>query len=110
MLVTTTMGGVHEVRRIREWLAERLSSEVDLAMSAIRHDARFDAYGVDSLAAMSLVAQIHEAFRVELEPVTLWDYPTIVHLADHIVDHLEGKPSRAETALEDPITARDSDI
>lgn len=66
----------------RGWLAERLSSYL---CRDIPEDASFTAYGLDSVAALSLYGDIEEEFGPLIEPSDIWDYPTVHELAQFLV-------------------------
>lgn len=55
-----------------------------LGVDTIGVDDQFTDLGGHSLLAIRLVAAIQEAFRVDIEPVSLFDFPTIAQLADFI--------------------------
>jgi acyl carrier protein len=65
-------------------IAELIGSAMDLAPDKIDVDARFDRYGIDSAAAISLTEEIEQHVGKPLEPTVFYDYPTIRSLAAHI--------------------------
>jgi acyl carrier protein len=41
-------------------------------------------YGLDSLAAVSLAADLEDALQIQLAATAFWDYPTLSELADFL--------------------------
>ncbi|HEX8617120.1 MAG TPA: SDR family NAD(P)-dependent oxidoreductase, partial [Thermoanaerobaculia bacterium] len=70
----------HVRRLITENLAEALRMEV----AAIRSDAPFADYGVDSIIGVNFVRTVSEALQIELETTSLFEYSTVDQLAEYI--------------------------
>jgi len=66
---------------LERWLAELVASAADLDPAAIDVEARFDRYGIDSAAAISLTEELEQELGVPLEPTVLYDHPTIRSLS-----------------------------
>jgi acyl carrier protein len=62
-------------------LADLVGSIVEIAPDKIDRDARFDRYGIDSAAAISLAEELEQRLGRPLESTLLYDYPTIRTLA-----------------------------
>lgn len=48
-------------------------------------------YGIDSIHALSLCAELEESLAIEIDPVIAWDYPSITLMAEF----LESKVAQA---------------
>ncbi|HEY9857226.1 MAG TPA: acyl carrier protein [Stenomitos sp.] len=69
---------------LEDWLVERLTQDLNLEQEI---DVRrpFSYYGLDSVMAISLAADLEDMLGRELEPTLLWDFPTIEALAAFLV-------------------------
>lgn len=74
---------------LQDWLTEKLAEELGRDAEDIDIDQPFAQYGVDSVLAVTLVADLEDAMGCELNPTLLFDYPSIAAIAQH----LAGKPS-----------------
>ncbi|MFC3456351.1 acyl carrier protein [Amycolatopsis speibonae] len=77
-------------RTMRLWLAERVSHRTGADLSRIHDDVPLTSYGLDSVAAVTIVVDIEERYEIVLDPETLWDYRTIDELADLVTARLNG--------------------
>ncbi|HEU4534226.1 MAG TPA: type I polyketide synthase, partial [Polyangiaceae bacterium] len=66
---------------LRAWLAARIAAQAGTAPAAIDLDERFSRYGLDSVGAVALMAELSAAAGRELGPVLLWQHPSINALA-----------------------------
>ncbi|MFE5563960.1 acyl carrier protein [Amycolatopsis japonica] len=64
------------------WLTEHIARHRKADPATIGPDVPLAAYGLDSVLAVTLVADIEERYDLLLEPDTLWEYRTIALLAD----------------------------
>jgi len=71
---------------IQQWLTEYLAFLLDEKPEAVNIQASFDNYGMDSAAAVSLVADLEDWTGIELDPTIVYDYPTVPKLTDYLVD------------------------
>ena len=74
---------------LQEWLIEKLAAELGRDPSDIDVQQPFAQYGVDSVLAVTLVADLEDAMGRELNPTLLFDFPTI----EAIAQHLAGQPA-----------------
>ncbi len=72
------------VDAIQGWLVGYLARLLDVDASKVDVDKPVDRYGLDSAAAIQLVAELGEWMKVELEPTIIFDYRTVRKLADHV--------------------------
>jgi acyl carrier protein len=73
---------------MRQWLAELLSRRTGADPSRIRDDVPLTSYGLDSVAAVTIVVDIEERYGIVLDPETLWEYRTIDDLAELVTARL----------------------
>ncbi|HEY2764310.1 MAG TPA: acyl carrier protein [Pseudonocardiaceae bacterium] len=69
---------------IRQWLIHHLSTYLDVPTTAIDPAAKLRSYGLTSLYALTLAADLHDTYDLLLEPTVAWDHPTINDIATHI--------------------------
>lgn len=81
--------------QIEQWLCQRLANYGNLATEEVSPDSPLADFGLDSMAAMQLVGEIEERYRIELNPIAMWNYPTARHLADYLALQVAG-PAAAE--------------
>jgi acyl carrier protein len=62
--------------RITDFILDRLSAQT--------HQPKEANYGVDSIHALSLCAELEEWLNIEIEPTIAWDYPTIAQMAEFL--------------------------
>jgi acyl carrier protein len=62
---------------LRDWLRAQIAGYLDLAPAEIADDVPLAAYGVDSVYALAILADIEERLELALDPELIWDYPTI---------------------------------
>ncbi|NRR30254.1 acyl carrier protein [Oxalobacteraceae bacterium] len=67
---------------ISHWLCVRIGAALQIDSAQIDPDITFDRYGLDSVQAIEVTAELGRALGLgELEPTLLYDYPTIQQLA-----------------------------
>ncbi|HXH38621.1 MAG TPA: SDR family NAD(P)-dependent oxidoreductase [Thermoanaerobaculia bacterium] len=88
-----TVKGSEELRQRRSFeytrqiVTAKLSEALRMDVAAIRDDASFADYGVDSIVGVNLVRTISEALRIELETTSLFEYSTVEQLSQHILEN-----------------------
>jgi acyl carrier protein len=69
---------------IQAWLVSRLSEELGIGAAEIDRRAPFNQYGLDSVGAVSLVAELEDWLGRELSPTLPYDYTNVESLARHL--------------------------
>jgi len=71
---------------IKNWLAQAVASEAKIDPSEIDANLHFGLYGLDSLSAASIVAELEDKLGsgYELNETLLWDYPNLNSASDHL--------------------------
>ncbi len=69
---------------IEAWLCALLSELLEMPQAQIDPTVRFDRYGLDSAAAISVAEELGNHLERELDATLLYDHPTIRSLAQHL--------------------------
>jgi len=72
------------VTEAQMWLTNYLADLLKLDPGEIDTTTTFDAYGLDSTAAVGLTGDLEEWLGFEVDPAAPYDYPTIEALAQHL--------------------------
>jgi acyl-CoA synthetase (AMP-forming)/AMP-acid ligase II/acyl carrier protein len=90
-----------DVSSIEALIVEIVASKMEVAADSIEPSEAFASLGLDSLAAVEMTKELQEWLgnRVELEPVTVWYYPTPEKLARHLAGELARSGEAAGTVL-----------
>jgi acyl carrier protein len=62
---------------LRDWLRSQVASYLDLPPEDIAFTVPLAAYGVDSVYALTIIADIEEHLQIALDPELIWEHPTI---------------------------------
>jgi acyl carrier protein len=73
------------------WCIDYLAKKLKLPANRIDPHAKFSRLGVDSAMAMFLLADLEERFGLELASDSVFEHPSIIELARHVVTRLPGK-------------------
>lgn len=65
---------------LRDWIVRWLIERGGVDPAAIDSERPFDSYGLDSLTAIRLIADLEDGWGVELTPMVAWEHPTIAAL------------------------------
>jgi acyl carrier protein len=66
------------------WCKYYIARALDVPIEKVDANAEFDALGFDSAGAVALVADIGAWLDRDLEPATLYEYPTISSFAEYL--------------------------
>jgi acyl carrier protein len=69
---------------LRRWMIEKIASMLGVAADRIDPDSEFASYGLDSAAAIELLAELELRLDRELATTMVWDHPTIRALASEL--------------------------
>lgn len=67
-----------------EWLRSRVSVRSGYQISQIDPDESLASYGLTSLDAITLTAELEDALRIRIEPTVVWEYPSISSLVKYL--------------------------
>lgn len=71
-------------RPILRWLTAQLASYLEVPVATISPMVPLAEMGVDSVHAISLVGDVEAHFDIDVEPTMIFDYPTLVRIAEFI--------------------------
>lgn len=86
-------------RDVRTWLTERVATYLRRSPQDIDTSVPLADYGLDSLTALAVTADIEDEFEVTVDDALTWDHPTIDALSAALAD-LVGQQAEAELASE----------
>ena len=86
---------------IEAWLLERLRARLGPGAEPVDAHLPFSYYGLDSLDAVALAAELEEWLGVEVTPDVAWDHPT----AHAVSIYLGGSTTDAPTADASSVSA-----
>ncbi|GAB1639990.1 beta-ketoacyl synthase N-terminal-like domain-containing protein [Krasilnikovia sp. MM14-A1259] len=89
---------------VRRWLTERLAAHVGTSPAEIDPDRPFADYGISSRDAVGIAGELEDLLDRPVEPIALWQQPTLRRLADslsrdHAAPAATATPSQAEVAV-----------
>jgi acyl transferase domain-containing protein/acyl-CoA synthetase (AMP-forming)/AMP-acid ligase II/pimeloyl-ACP methyl ester carboxylesterase len=78
-----------QVANIRDWLLTKLSEKLGLSIAEIDIDEPFASYGLDSVQAVRLSADLEDFLGLKLAPTLAYDFPTIAALSNYLASQLD---------------------
>jgi acyl transferase domain-containing protein/acyl-CoA synthetase (AMP-forming)/AMP-acid ligase II/acyl carrier protein len=81
---------------IQTWLIATVAHRLNIAPTEIDPQEAFVYYGLDSVATVSLAADLEDWLGCRLPPTVAYDYPTIASLAAHLPESASRSPSVAQ--------------
>ena len=73
---------------IEAWLISKIAQKVSMSPHRVERHQPFSSFGIDSIAAVSLVGDMEEWTGCRLSPTLMYDYPNIEALARHVATEL----------------------
>lgn len=70
---------------IQDWLINRLATWLLLDYDEIDIEQPFASYGLTSITAVSMTADLEDWLGVELSPTLAYEYPTVAALSHHLI-------------------------
>jgi acyl carrier protein len=80
----------HGPAEIGSWLRERVAFYLDQPEETIDTDTPLTDYGMNSIYAASVLADVEDEFGVEFETIPAWSQPTIGQISQYLADMLAG--------------------
>jgi acyl transferase domain-containing protein/acyl-CoA synthetase (AMP-forming)/AMP-acid ligase II/pimeloyl-ACP methyl ester carboxylesterase len=77
--------------QIQHWLRENLAQRLGIPVLEIDVNEPFASTGLNSVAAVSLSADLEDWLEIKLSPTIVYDYPNIVELAAYLADDKAGQ-------------------
>ncbi|MGY1896447.1 acyl carrier protein [Nocardia gipuzkoensis] len=69
---------------IQEWLIERVADYTERAPHHVDPVVPLAELGLDSVSAVNLCGEIEDRWSLEVDPVLVFDYPTIADIAAYL--------------------------
>jgi acyl carrier protein len=69
--------------KLRAWLINYITSVLNLPGEGVPTDQTFDSYGFDSIEAVVMAGVMEEEFGVQVDPIQLFEHPSIDAFAKH---------------------------
>lgn len=69
---------------IQEWVISYLIELLDVDPEDLDPTIPFDRYGLNSMAAVGLTGELEDWLGQQIDPILLYDYPTIEKLAEYL--------------------------
>ncbi|CAL9410294.1 acyl carrier protein [Streptomyces sp. ICN988] len=79
---------------LRGWLVERVAEHLKMPAADIRPDVPLSDYGLDSVYALSVAAEIEDHLGFTVDPTMMWDNPTV----DALLTAIGEERARSEAA------------
>lgn len=79
-----TDSAVDRSASLRAWLIERVAAYLECEPSQIDPAQSLADYGLHSVLALSLGADLEDYLQVQLESTVVWDHPSIEELVAHL--------------------------
>lgn len=75
-----------KAKEIQNWIVNYLGTLLEINPDEINVSTSFDRYGLDSAAAVGMIADLEDWLNRELDPTLVYDYPNIEILAQHLAE------------------------
>jgi acyl carrier protein len=76
------------VTEVEHWLRDRLAFHLEVPPADLHSDQRLPALDIDSIQAITLAGEISDRFELQVDPLVVWDHPTVGAFAIHIHQQL----------------------
>lgn len=87
------MSDTHSADSLRNWLTERIADYVQRPAAEISATEPLVEYGLDSVSALNVSADIEDFLGIAVEATVMWDNPTIDALSGALMDELAKAPA-----------------
>ncbi|UNS95068.1 acyl carrier protein [Streptomyces tubbatahanensis] len=74
----------HSLEELSDWLAGEVAALLGCPPETVDRAASMGEYGLDSIAGLTLATAIEDRLGTEVDPVVVWDHPSIDALAAHL--------------------------
>jgi acyl carrier protein len=92
---------------IEGWLVDWIARELGMPAADLETSKSLLDYSLSSVTAMMLVGDLEEWLGLTLPPTLVWDYPSIVAIAEFLVEQLGASTTGAEPGGE-PLAGADA--
>jgi len=74
--------------QIARWLSGQVASHLDVPATEIDPAMPLAELGLDSVSAVGLCGDIEQRWRIEADPILVYDYPTIAEIAGFVAGRI----------------------
>jgi acyl carrier protein len=71
---------------IQDIIINLIANKTELDSDEIEIDKTFASYNIDSVLALEISGELEELLKVKINPIVLFEYPTIESLAKYLVE------------------------
>ena len=93
---------------LRRWLLAAVARRINGDPAALDPRERFSRYGVDSIKAAAITAELSEFLRRPLPRTLLWDNPSIDAVVRHLTSTTAAAPAPVQAAAPRPAAPRET--
>ncbi len=79
----------HSLEEIRAWLTERVAEMLETPATEVDPDRSLADYGLDSVSAFTVIADVEDHFGLFIEPTLLWDHPSVNGVSEALLAELK---------------------
>jgi acyl carrier protein len=76
---------------IKQWMTERLATQLKIPVASVDTSRQFDAYGLDSRTAVAVSGELEKVVERRLSPALLIEHPTIDGVARELARELSNE-------------------
>ena len=77
---------------IQEWIIAWLARELPMPAEDIDPDQTFEFYGASSLSVVVMTGELADRLKIEVDPASVYDYPTIGGFSAYVASISEAAP------------------
>ena len=74
----------HDFESVVQWLRSRVSVSTGFELDAIDPEEELSCYGLTSMEAIALTAELEEHLGIRVDPTLVWEHPSINGLVSHL--------------------------
>ncbi|MGQ3054976.1 MAG: acyl carrier protein [Roseateles sp.] len=69
---------------LKTWLVNYISKRCDIPDTELHPGIPFEEFGIDSVQAVEITAELEQEFRIPVDPTALFEFNTIELLVAHV--------------------------
>ena len=70
-------------------LKSLISEEMEIDVSEIDENSRFEELGLDSISGIFILDKLEQKYGLELSPALMFDYPTIEKFSEYLISETD---------------------
>jgi acyl carrier protein len=84
----TSTDASHDLATLTQWVTERVAFYVEMSPQDIEPEVDLVKYGMDSIRALTLSANVEDEFGLEVDAAFAWDHRTVDQIARYLATAL----------------------